>query len=314
MIVKSQIISLLNDALNQTARLRKGGDQLVYFCKCGHYKRKLEVLLEDGPGFGIWHCWVCGKSGNLGKLLSLFECQRSYRDKLYALTKDIRIVRSRKSKTLPTDVVLPEEFHPLAKPKTTPEYKNALAYVKRRGILPEDIVRYNIGYCEKGDYAYHVIVPSYDAKGNLNFYMGRRYYESEGVIPHKKPQVSMDVVGFELFINYNEPLNLCEGIFDAISIRNNAIPLFGKYPSKQLREKMIINGVKRVNIVLDSDAMDDSVKNYTRLIKDVPNIEVGIVKMNGKDPSSMGFEKIHTLIRNTPPFDFNDLLDYELGL
>lgn len=309
--MQSQIVGLLNELLNQTARMRKGGMQAVYFCPCcHHYKRKLEINLETGQ----WHCWTCNIKGSfLGSFLTKVKAPKTYRDRLLKLTGDVRFTMQSKY-VASAEVALPGEFHPLSQPKTSPEYKNAMMYLKRRGIIREDILRYNIGYCETGPYAYHIIVPSYDAKGNLNFFMGRRYYESEGTIPHKKPEVSMDLVGFEIFINYNEPLNLCEGVFDAIAIRNNAVPLFGKYPSKKLREKMIINGTKRVNIVLDSDALRDAVKNYSLLIKDVPNIEVHVVKLNGKDPSSLGFERVSDLINTSREFDFTDLLNYELGL
>jgi hypothetical protein len=40
--------------------------------------------------------------------------------------------------------------------------------------------------------------------------------------------VSRDIIGFELFINWNVPIILCEGVFDAIAIKRNAIPLLGK--------------------------------------------------------------------------------------
>jgi hypothetical protein len=203
----------------------------------------------------------------------------------------------------------------MCKPKSTPEYKNALAYLKKRGITREDILRYNIGYCESGEYEHHIIVPSYDAKGSLNFFMGRRYYTDDPGIPHKKPDVPMDIVGFESFVNYKEPLNLCEGVFDAIAIRNNAIPLFGKYPSATLRANMNSYHVKRVNVVLDLDAEKDAIKAYVRLAKQIPCLEeISIVKLSGKDPAMLGFKKIHELIRNSPPFDWSDLLKYELGL
>lgn len=312
MLVQSQLVALLNELLNQTARLRKGGNQAVYFCPCcHHYKRKLEINLETGQ----WHCWTCNIKGSfLGSFLKKVNAPKSYREKFAELTGDLRLARRNKSNTAIDAVCLPEEFHPLSKPLASIEYKNAIVYLKRRGVLREDIIRYNIGYCETGDYAYHIVVPSYDAKGNLNFFMGRRYYESEGVIPHKKPEVSMDLVGFECFINYNEPLNLCEGVFDAMAIRNNAVPLFGKYPSKTLREKMNHHHVKRVNMVLDDDALRDAVKNYELLVKDVPGIQVFLVKLSGKDPSKLGFLKTHELIREAEEFTESDLFAYELQI
>jgi DNA primase len=313
-IIKSDIISLLNDALNQTAKLRKGGDQLTYHCPaCKHHKRKLEVCLEEGNKFGIFNCWTCGTSGNLGKLLKIINAAHSYRDKLFQLTKDIRIIRKRSSKVSTSEVVLPDEFRSLTIPRKTPEYKNALVYLQRRGILREDILRYNIGYCEEGPYDQHIIIPSYDAKGIINFFIGRRYYNTEGIIPYKKPyEASMNIIGFECFINYNEPLNLCEGVFDGIAIRNNAVPLFGKCLSKKLQEAMLINKTPRVNMILDNDAMKESIRNCKMMMR--LGINVHLVRLNGKDPSVLGFEKIHTLIRESKQFTDDDLLRYELGL
>ena len=311
MLVQSQIVALLNELLNQTARLRKGGNQAVYFCPCcHHYKRKLEINLETGQ----WHCWTCNIKGSfLGSFLNKVKASKSFRERMVELTGDLRLAIRRRGKKDADVLALPDEFHPLSKPVASIEYRNAIAYLKRRGVLREDILRYNIGYAEEGDYAFHVIVPSYDAEGKLNFFIGRRYYESEGVIPHKKPQMPMNLVGFESFINYNEPLNFCEGVFDAMAIRNNAVPLFGKYPSKKLREKMNIHGVKRANLILDDDAFTDAIKNYELLVNGVPGISVYLVKLSGKDPSKLGFKKTHQLIRNAREFTETDLLAYEQG-
>jgi len=315
-LIKSEIISLLNDVLNQSAKLRKGGNQLTYFCpKCFHKKRKLEVCLEEGHKFGIFNCWTCGSSGNLNKLLKLVNSPSVYREKLYNLTKDIRTIRreSRKELSISTKLELPPEFNSLITPTNTIECKNAIAYLKRRGVTQIDIVRYNIGYCEEGLYRQHLIIPSYDANGELNFFIGRRYYNSEGTIPYKKPiGASMDIIGFESFINYNEPLNLCEGIFDSFAIRNNAIPLFGKQMSKKLQIAMIVNKVKRINMILDNDAITESIRNCAKIMR--LGIDVYLVKLNGKDPSVLGFEKTHELIRNSTQFTENEQLKYALNL
>ena len=312
MLVQSQIVALLNNILNQTARLRKGGNQAVYFCpECKHYKRKLEINLETGQ----WHCWTCDIKGSyLGSFLTKVKASADQRAKMANLTGDLRLAQRRNPRKRKNEIVLPDEFHPISKPRNTVEYRNAVNYLKKRGILREDILRYNIGYCEEGEYAFHIIIPSYDAEGKLNFFMGRRYYESEGVIPHKKPECEMNLVGFESFVNYNEPLNLCEGAFDAIAIRNNAIPLFGKYPSKMLCSKMIIHGTKQVNMVLDDDAYKDAIKNYRILKNRVPNVEVRLVRLGGKDPSSLGFIKTHETIRNAKPFSEADFMKFRLGL
>ena len=326
--MQSQIVGLLNELLNQTARMRKGGMQAVYFCPCcHHYKRKLEINLETGQ----WHCWTCNIKGSfLGSFLNKLKAPKTYRDRLLKLTGDLRLVQGKK-KTTPDDVSLPEEFLPLSQPRNTPEYKNAMMYLKRRGIIREDILRYNIGYCENGPYAYHIIIPSYDAKGNLNFFMGRRYYESEGTIPHKKPDMVMSsqrdelsfdwnnptsqvdgVIGFESFVNYNDPIILVESVFNAITIRRNTIPLFGKIVTQKLHEAFQLNKVKVVYVCLDTDATKDAVKLCKNLLdKGITPYLVTLI--GGKDANEIGFEQSWNCIKSAVEVDFCFLLKHSLN-
>ncbi len=77
---------------------------------------------------------------------------------------------------------------------------------------------------------------------SLNFFVGRDIFESK--MKYRNSPTPKDVVGFELFINWDEPIVLCEGPFDAIAIKRNAIPLFGKTILSNLRRKII---EKKVN-------------------------------------------------------------------
>ncbi len=79
-------------------------------------------------------------------------------------------------------------------------------------------------------------------------------------------------------------------------------------------KKMNEQHVKRVNVVLDWDAETDAVKMYKKLHREVPSVAVHIVKLDGKDPSKLGFQRTHQLIRNSREFDETDLLRYELQL
>jgi hypothetical protein len=319
MLIQSELVSIFDDVLKQRARLRKGGAQATYHCPfCADKNlvtQKLEIAIS-GPDVGSYHCWRCNVRGkSFGTLLRKLNAPQAYRDKLFKLTGDIRLAKRHNVKEDFSAVTLPQEFLPIAKQRNNPEYKNALAYLKRRGIRPVDILRYNIGYCETGHYAYHIIVPSYDANGDLNFFIGRRYYDVEGTTPtYTKPPVDMNIVGFECFVNWNEPISLCEGVFDAIAIRNNAIPLFGKYPSKKLREAMIVNRTKRVNMILDNDAINDAVRNCDMINNLSAIASVFLVRLDGKDPSVLGFERVHDLIRNAKEFDWDEQRKYQLGL
>ena len=103
---------------------------------------------------------------------------------------------------------------------------------------------------------------------------------------------------------------LCEGAFDAISVRRNAIPLFGKAIQSELEKKIIGNSVKKLYIVLDSDA----IKNAIGLAKKFMSygIETHLVDMGDEDASEMGYDRINKKIYDTPPLDLRKLMEYQL--
>jgi len=314
-ILQSKLLALVNEVLSQSAKLRKGGSQATYFCPfCNHYKRKLEVNLD----FGQWHCWVCHAKGSyLGSLFTKLKAPRLYRDRLFELTKDVRLVRKSRSKDEEVDLSLPEDFISLSSPpkkddkysEHMQEYRRAMAYLKNRGITMEDICRYNIGYCEAGEYRDCVVIPSYDDEGKINYFSCRSYYPSNWV-KYKNAPFSKDIVGFECFVNYDEPVTLVEGVFDAIAVRNNAVPLFGTMLPTHLKEQLVIHKTKRVNIVLDNDAMREAVRAAQELWK--WGVNVHLVTLPLKDPSELGFYVVHDLIERSRPFEFEDLVYQKL--
>jgi len=318
MLEKHQLILLINRILNQVARTRKGGNELLYYCpKCHHEKRKMEICIDEtNKFFGAFHCWVCSASGNFYDLLTFSSTPHLYKNELYNLLKNVKLKKRNEKSDEPSDISLPEEFLPLSQSRDKdPEYRNAIIYLKKRGILWEDIIRYNLGFCEKkfSQWEQHIIIPSYDYAGKLNYFIGRKYYESERVIPYKKPDRDMNIIGFESFVNYAEPIVLVESPFNSITIRNNAVPLFGKYPSEKLYEAMIVNEVKKVYVCLDNDARDDAIYICQQLF-DLGITPYFVEFTGGKDPNEIGFEKITQAIRNAKEFTYDDLLKYKLKL
>ena len=142
----------------------------------------------------------------------------------------------------------------------------------------------------------------------LNYFVGRSFYD--GGLKHKNPEVSKDVVGFEMMVNWDLPIVICEGVFDAMAIRMNAIPLFGKSPQTQLQSKLIEKGVKKVYLALDSDAF----KNALRFAETLMNngVDVHMVELKDSDPSELGFDKIYDKIKNTELLSLRKLMEYKL--
>jgi hypothetical protein len=144
-----------------------------------------------------------------------------------------------------------------------------------------------------------VIIPSYDAEGNLNYFTGRSF-EKEPFIKYRNPEASRDIIPFELFINWIT-LNLCEGPFDAIAIKRNAIPLLGKNIQQNLMKKIVTSKVEKIYIALDTDAQKQALKFAEYFINE--GKEVYFMDLEGKDPSEMGFNNFTKLIQKTFPID-----------
>ena len=226
-----------------------------------HHKPKLQINTQTQK----WHCWVSNQGGhNLFQLFKKLKASKEHFDELVELVGDRKYVK-RNVKEDKKIVRLPNEFKPLWKNGSSIIKKHSIVYLSNRSIGMADIIRYGIGYCEEGVYSNRVIIPSYSSNGELNYFVGRDIYD--GGMKYKNPPVSKDVIGFDLFINWNEPIILCEGVFDAIAIRRNAIPLFGKTIPKSLMKKIYEKQVKQIYILLDSDAIMDSIKMTDSLMK-----------------------------------------------
>jgi hypothetical protein len=183
-----------------------------------------------------------------------------------------------------------------------------LSYLYKRGITDSDILKYNIGYCDRGVYVNRVIIPSYDSEGQLNFFVGRDFYNSK--MKYRNTPTSKDIIGFDLFINWDEPIILCEGVFDAMAFKRNAIPLFGKTVMNNLYKKIIEHKVKTLYLALDKDALTDSIKITENFINN--EIEVKLMLTQEKDPSEIGFENLLYLINKTNKTKFSDLMRLKL--
>ena len=122
--------------------------------------------------------------------------------------------------------------------------------------------------------------------------------------------MSKDTVPFEVFINWSSPLVLVEGMFDALAVKRNAIPLLGKHIQRELMKKIVTSQVQKIYIALDKDAQKDAVKFCEQLMNE--GKEIYLVDLEDKDPSEMGFKAITHLIQNTLPLNQYDLMAKKL--
>ena len=303
-----QVITILDEVLGVGTSLKN--DEQAHYCPfCHHHKKKLQINLKTQ----YWHCWVCDAKGRkIQRLLKRLHVDSRKLKKIYEIYGDDYIVYSKDTEDEKVELRLPNEFQSLLKKpkgKFNPLYKKALQYAEERGITKDDIRRYNIGYCDSGHYANRIIIPSYDSDNRLNYFIARSVFAEEK-FKYKNPPVSKNVIIFENQINWNEPITLVEGVFDALAVKRNAIPILGKFVPKKLNDAIFKNEVKGINILLDEDAQQQALQ-YTMQFTN-QGISTKNIVPSDKDASDMGFSEVNSKLKESTKTDFSDIISQKL--
>ena len=302
-----KIVNLLNRVLkSQGQQLTKENEYMWWSPFVNHHKPKLQVNIKNGK----WHCWVSGQGGhNLFQLFKKVKATKKQYQELNELSDNFSF------EYVPTkqenkEVKLPDEYKPMWTKSNSPTYKHALKYLQSRGVSQDDMIKYSIGYCEDGLYSNRIIIPSYDDEGKLNFFIGRDIFDSK--LKYRNSPTPKDIIGFELFVNWEEPILLVEGALDAITSKVNSIPLFGKTIMNNLKRKILEKKVKTLYVALDNDAVKDSMRIVEELMNE--GIKVHMIKLTEKDPNDIGYEKFTDIKNSTNETSFRELVKYKLGM
>lgn len=289
---------------------KRARDNYAFHCPfCNHRKPKLEINMHTNEeGRNPWECWVCQTRG------------RTIRSLLHQL-KTPKNLAAEVLKYLPKGsyieytglsiVELPKEYQPLYSASTTSVIANKIRrYLYERGLTDDDFIKYSIGYCTTGEYGGRIIIPSYSGSNQLNYFVGRSH--DGNYFKYKNPESSKDIIFFENLINWNQPIILCEGVFDAMAIRRNAIPILGKNMSTSLKKKLLTSTLTDIYIALDEDAKDVALNIADELIG--LGFKVYFIELAGKDPSEMGFKTFTKLVQNATELDFSKIMLQKLDL
>jgi DNA primase len=305
---KQQVINILDDVLGPGTSMK--GDEQAHYCPfCHHHKKKLQINIQTQK----WHCWVCDSKGKrIQSLLRRLHVDSHKLKKIYEIYGDDYVVYSNNTEDEKVELRLPNEFRSLLEePKgLNPTFRKVKEYARKRGITQGDIKRYNIGYCDSGHYANRIIIPSYDSDNRLNYFIARSVFDEEK-FKYKNPPVSKNVIMFENQINWQEPITLVEGVFDAMAVKRNAIPLLGKFIPKTLNDTIYKKEVKSINILLDEDAQDQALY-YTMQFQN-QGITTRNIKPSDKDAGEMGFSQVNTILKESKQTGFGDIISQKLA-
>lgn len=266
------IIDILEDILGEYRLHNDVKGQMSFDCPvCSHEIKGL----DNGDGKGnlevnykqnVYKCWVCSEThethGSIYKLIKRFGNKKQLKNYELFVPEDFE-----EFKRIYKPVRLPKEFITLKSVssgfKLTHYYKQVINYLRSRNITDDMIGKYNIGFCYNGLFQYRVIIPSYDEYDRVNYFIARSYLPK----PKRKyinPEAEKEVLVWnEHLINWDEPVYIVEGVFDSIFLPNS-IPMLGKKMSQKLFD-LLYTKAKKIIIVLDPDAWDDTEKLYHKI-------------------------------------------------
>ena len=279
--MRAEKLKVLKEVLGRP--YSSGGEVLFHCPFCKHHKRKFSVNIEKG----VFKCWICDKSGrDIGYIVRKYG-DRQARDEWSKWEDQVEITDfdflfSEPETPLEQRVSLPEGFCSLAA-RTPPEgSQDALRYLSKRGIDKEDILKWKIGFCNEGDWAGRVIIPSFNRDGWANYYVARSCGKEWP--RYKNPPVSRNIIFNELYVDWDQDIVIVEGVFDAIKA-GNGIPLLGSTlrPTSKLFEA-IVKSKQKVYLALDSDAADKERKIANLLI----SYNIPVYKIDTSDYEDVG--------------------------
>ena len=262
------LVDLLSEFLGDPHQHYESKGQISFDCPVCADEKGLDSgdgkgNLEINYGRHVYKCWACsethGTHGPLGKLFDQYATKGQ--KKVYNLIKpeelkqeDVRRPKLR----------LPEGFTTFkdSNPRFIPHIE-AYRYLTLRGVTDEMIEKYNIGYTVNGDFAYRIIIPSYNLDGQLNYFVARSWVPKK--MKYKNPSVPKDEILFnEGRIAWDKDIFLCEGAFDSFFL-DNSIVMLGKKMSKLLFETLYAKANKNIIICCDGDAFEDGIRVYAEL-------------------------------------------------
>ena len=219
--------------------------------------------LEINYGKHVYKCWSCGEThgthGPLGKLFDQYATKSQ--KKVYNLIKPEELKQEdikRPKLRLPEGYTTFQDSNPRFIP-----HMEAYRYLQSRGITDEMIERFKIGYTVSGDFAYRIIVPSYNAENTLNYFVARSFVPKK--MKYKNPSVPKDEIIFgENNIDWEKDIYVCEGVFDSFFL-DNPIVMLGKKMCELMFTTIYNKANGNIIICLDEDAWTDALKLYHTL-------------------------------------------------
>ena len=300
------------DRYGLTNRLHRSGDSLTGVCPlhAGHNPTQFRVSLSK-------NCWICfGDCHGGGSIVDFVSRKEGVgiRDAAlliqdwFGLEQEIgntRDLNSRPSSLVET--ALPELNPPLKLELQNLDQKHP--YLSMRGIAPETINTFGLGYCHKGLMSGWIVIPIHNGKGQLVAYAGRWPGELfNGTPKYKLPRgfrKSLELFNLHRALKESnaQPLIVVEGFFGCMKLsqagHQKTVALMGSMLS-QTQESLIIETVGSngsVILMFDEDEAGRKGRNEARQrLTEKVNVKVIEFLQKGQQPDGLSYTELQQLI------------------
>ena len=269
-------------------------------------KKKLSIRTDTSAN----HCWVCGwKSRSVVPLIRKYGTQsqlNAYRE-LFGLPEDRQTLVTGEAE-IPEKLALPKDFRLLHLANDSdPDVKAAWRYVYSRGLSDRDVWYFKLGVSDEPKWKRRIIMPSFDADGNLNYFVARAI-DNDKKPKYDNPHVDHRSVIFnEINIDWSQPLVLVEGPFDMTKCPENTTALLGSDFSEQheLFNRILLHNTP-IYLAMDGDMWDSKMpKIYKKLSEYDLDVKAVDVRPWG-DPGNMSRAEMQEMIRESKRLTWQD--------
>ena len=182
------------------------------------------------------------------------------------------------------------------------------AYLAERGLAPETLVDFGVGYCAKGMMAERIAIPIHNPEGNVVAYAGRWPEETADDIPkYKLPpgfRKSLELFNIDRAIKEpaDQPLVIVEGFFGCMKLHQHGcrkvVALMGSTMSAA-QEELIRKQTdlkSQIIVILDEDEAGRAGREdiAVRLAKFV-FVKVHTFDKEGRQPENLSAEEVTAL-------------------
>lgn len=304
------------------------------------FKSKLRTYFIKRLGaFDYKHGWLripicpyCGRENKLGVNLSTYRCNcfrcnshpspaqlvmdvenfSEYSELLQFLNSgqfdELQFKEEKYELPETKPVYLPDGFTNISLGKSQLA-KSMRGYVKKRGFNVEEFSKLGIGYCTRGHYYGHLIIPFY-YRGQLRYYNARKVI---GPGPrYNNPDKDITGLGKQFIIFNHDALEMyqsvyiCEGALNALTLGNRGIATMGKAISAYQVNELIKAPCKRFIIILDPDAKAYAISLALKLVN-YKRVKL-IILPEGKDANDLGKREVMRLVYNTRYQSYQELV------